>query len=267
MSRLVRTRAIVLARYDWGNTSRVFTFLTPEGGRLAALLKGARRPKGRPGLGGGLDLLSENEILYYQRRTGLSVLAEWSEITSSAALGRDAVRFAAAEVCAEFARECTAEGQAEPEIYELLSEGVRLAAGAERLVPLAVSVALGMLAAAGLGPPPDRCAACGAPSAEPGRPVGRVLSASQGGLLCGRCARAARSEGEGVELSGESAALFGALLRMGPAAAARLRPSRRAENQLLRAVEHFASWRLERRMKGLSGLGAIIAGLETVGCR
>ncbi len=86
-------------------------------------------------------------------------------------------------------------------------------------------------------------------------------------MLCGACGRAAGADGDGIVLSAESTALFGALLRMEPAAAARLRPSRKAEDELLRGVEYYASWRLERRMKGLSGLRAIIAGLETVGCR
>ena len=93
----VKTAGIVVGRLDFGNTSRILTFLTPDRGRVGALLKGARRPRGRPGLGGGLDLLSENEILLYERRSGLAVLAEWAELTTSAELGRDAVRLAAAE--------------------------------------------------------------------------------------------------------------------------------------------------------------------------
>jgi DNA repair protein RecO (recombination protein O) len=261
-----KTTGIVLGRLDFGNTSRIFTFLTPDHGRVDALLKGARRVRGRPGLGGGLDLLSENEILFYQRRTGLAVMAEWSEVTGSAGLGADPVRFAAAEVCAEFARECSVGGEGEPGLYELVGAGRSLSAEAERLVPLALSVALGMLSLAGFRPSAERCAGCGA-STEAGRKGPRLLSAPQGGLLCPRCA-AAPGAGEGaVRLSAESVALLGALLRLEPAAAARLRPSGRAERELLGAVEVFASWRLERRMRSLSGLAAIIAGLEAVGCR
>jgi len=275
----IKTTGMVLGRYDYGNTSRIFAFLTPDHGRVSALAKGARRVRGRPGLGGGLDLLSENEILYYPRRSGLAVLAEWAEVSGSAQLGRDPVRFAAAEACAEFARECSVEEQAEPELYRLLLEGRDLAAGAERLVPLALSVTLGMLRVAGFRPRTESCAACG--QDLPRRAGGGLLSAAAGGLVCGRCAR--REAGSvkrethhvsrttlhasAVRLSAEGAALLGALVRLEPAAAARLRPSRRAEGELLRAAEFYAGWCLERRMKGLSGLGAIIAGLEAVGCR
>ncbi len=260
-----KTTGIVLGRYDYGNTSRIFTFLTPDHGRVGALAKGARRARGRPGLGGGLDLLSENEILYYPRRSGLAVLAEWAEVSGVPELGRDPVRFAAAEACAEFARECSAEEQADPELYRLLLEGRDLAARAERLVPSALSVVLGMLSTAGFRPRTENCAACG--EELPERAVRCTLSAAEGGIVCRRCAAREPDTGSAVRLSAESAALLGALVRLKPAAAARLRPSRRAERELLRAVEFYAAWRLERRMRGLSGLSAIIAGLEAVGCR
>lgn len=262
----VKTAGIVVGRLDFGNTSRIFTFLTPDRGRVGALLKGARRPRGRPGLGGGLDLLSENEILLYERRSGLAVLAEWSELGSSAALGRDAVRFAAAEACAEFARGCSVEGHGEPGLYALLAAGVDLAARAERLVPPTLSVALGMLSLAGFRPMTGKCPACGAETAGPGGgDSGRALSAAELGVLCPRCAARAGTADSGGALSAESAGLLGALLRLEPEAAARLRPSRRAEWELLRAVERYASWCLERPMRALSGLTAVISGLEAYG--
>ena len=160
----LKTTGIVLARWDFGNTSRVLTFLTPDRGRLGVLAKGARRPKGGAGLGGGLDLLSENEILYYERRAGMAILAEWSELDEPgrcAPLRRNAVRFAAAELLAELGRECSQEGEGQPELYALLAEGTGLAAGAERLVPATLAVALRMLSAAGFRPVAERCAACG----------------------------------------------------------------------------------------------------------
>lgn len=267
MSGIVKTRAIVLSRNDWGNTSRIYSFLTLNRGRLNALLKGARRVKGRPGLGGGLDLLSENEILYYQRRAGLAVLAEWSEVSTAAALGEDAVRFAAAEACAELARECSVEEVGEPELYRLLAAAVGQVVAAERMVPLTLSFALGALRIAGLGPHVDSCAACGAADGGARKDSAGLLSGEEGGLVCAGCARGPGRESGAPQLSAESVALLRALVRLELPAAARLRPSRRAEGVLLRAVSHYASWRLERRIRGLLGLASIIAGLEAVGCR
>ncbi|HOX06562.1 MAG TPA: DNA repair protein RecO C-terminal domain-containing protein [Planctomycetota bacterium] len=285
MSGPLKTFGIVLARWDFGNTSRVLSFLTPDRGRLGVLAKGARRPKGTAGLGGGLDLLSQNEILCYERRGGgLAILAEWSELCNPAAeLGTDPVRFAASAVLVEYARECSAEGEDSAELFRLLAAGTALAVSAERLIPAALASALAMLSSAGFRPAFETCAGCGG-----GRPVGggrgaaAVLSAAQGGMLCAGCAELvgsraaeARRRGRGgagggsglFRLSGEAAALLGALLRMTPEAGARLRPSRGAERELLGAVEGYASWRLEKGMRSLTALGAMVGRLEAVGCR
>jgi DNA repair protein RecO (recombination protein O) len=277
----LNTLGIVLARWDFGNTSRILTFLTPDRGRLGVLAKGARRPKGGAGLGGGLDLLSESEILCYERRGGgLAVLAEWSELSSPAAeLGGDSVRFAAAEVLVEYARECSSEGEESAELYRLLATGTRLALRAERLVPVALAVSLAMLSAAGFRPATEACAGCGRRPAEGGSRGPATLSAAQGGMLCERCAAAAeersaaasrrRRPGGGrelIRLSGEAAALLGALLRLSPEAGTRLRPSRRAERELLGAVESYGSWRLERQMRTLTALGTMVSRLEAVEC-
>jgi DNA repair protein RecO (recombination protein O) len=282
MSGPLKTVGIVLARWDFGNTSRVLSLLTPHRGRLGVLAKGARRPKGGAGLGGGLDLLSENEILCYERRGGgLAVLAEWSEFYSPAAeLGGDPVRFAAAEVLVEYARECSSEGEESPELYGLLAGGTRLAASAERLIPAALAVSLAMLSSAGFRPATESCAGCGARPPEGVWKAPATLSAAHGGMLCARCAAAAeerdganrrrgrRGAGDGLcRLSGEAGALLGALLRMTPEGGSRLRPSRRAERELLEAVERYASWRLERGMRTLKSLERIVGRLEAVGCR
>ncbi len=285
MSGPLKTRGIVLARWDFGNTSRVINLLTPDRGRLGVLAKGARRPKGGAGLGGGLDLLSENEILCYERRGGgLAVLAEWSELHGpGAALGGDPVRFAAAGVLVEYARECSSEGEESGSLYRLLASGIRLAASAERLIPVALAAGLAMLSAAGFKPACETCAGCGLKPPDGTWKGPATLSAGHGGMLCEACAAAAEGQaaaaarrgrpvpagGTGglVRLSGETAALLGALLRLSPEAGARLRPSRRAERELLGAVEGYGSWRLERRMRTLTALGRMVGRLEAVGCR
>jgi len=277
----VKTSGIVLARWDFGNTSRILALLTADRGQVSVLHKGARRAKGGAGLGGGLDLLSENEILYYERRGGgLAVLAEWSELADPATgLAAHPVRFAAAEVLLEYARACSSEGEASPEAYRLLADGTRLLTGAERLIPAALALALAMLSAAGFRPAVDACAACGQKPPGGAWKGPATLCAEQGGLLCTPCAAAAErrraQDRRGrsrlfrgtVRLSGEACALLGALVRLAPEAAARLRPSRRAEHELLRAVESYGSWRLEHRMRALTALGLIINRLEAVGCR
>ncbi len=262
---LLKTPAIVLARSDFSNTSRIFTFLTPDQGLLSALLKGARRSKGRPGLGGGLDLLSENEILAYQRRSGLAILAEWSEVTSSYCLGQNAVRFSAAGACAELVRECSLEKHGEPTLYKLLSQALELLKDAVRVVPVTLRVVLGALTIAGFKPEVEFCTSCRC-SAEEGKETSHwILSGQVGGILCGQCR--GEAEPRAVSVCGEVLALLRALMQRDLVSAGRLRPSRKAERELLKALEHYSSWKLEKRIKSLASMEEVLVGLEAVGCR
>jgi DNA repair protein RecO (recombination protein O) len=58
-----RTEAIVLRGVDFGETSRIVTFFSPERGRLTCIAQGARRPKNR--YGAALDTLNRLELVYY----------------------------------------------------------------------------------------------------------------------------------------------------------------------------------------------------------
>jgi hypothetical protein len=94
-----------------------------------------------------------------------------------------------------------------------------------------------------------------------------VLSGQEGGLVCPGCPTVSKVESGAARLSAEGLALLRALVRLKLEAAARLRPSREAEGGLIRAVSHYAEWCLERRVRGLAGLEAVVLGLEAVGCR
>jgi DNA repair protein RecO (recombination protein O) len=60
MSEHIRVQAIVLRRQSYGEADRIITLLTPELGKVAAIVKGARRLESK--LAGGIELLCENEI-------------------------------------------------------------------------------------------------------------------------------------------------------------------------------------------------------------
>ena len=58
----LRTKAIVLARVDYGEADRIITFLTPDAGKLTLMAKGVRRVKSK--LAGGIELFSTSDISY-----------------------------------------------------------------------------------------------------------------------------------------------------------------------------------------------------------
>ncbi|KAF0152118.1 MAG: DNA repair protein RecO [Ignavibacteria bacterium] len=67
MSEIVKTRAIVLRRLDFGDTSRIAHFFTEEFGKLSAMVKGAKSPKSKTGL--VIDLLNVVELVLYKKET------------------------------------------------------------------------------------------------------------------------------------------------------------------------------------------------------
>jgi DNA repair protein RecO (recombination protein O) len=88
---IVRTDAVVLSAFDYGETSRIVTLLTRRHGVLSALARGARRPKSR--FGATLQPMAYLQVVYYHRETrGLQTLKEAAYVERFGHLGTDLER-------------------------------------------------------------------------------------------------------------------------------------------------------------------------------
>lgn len=67
-----KTRAIVLARTDFGEADRIITFITPDYGKVKAMAKGAR--KSRSKLAGALEVFSVSQILVLPGKSDISTV-------------------------------------------------------------------------------------------------------------------------------------------------------------------------------------------------
>jgi DNA repair protein RecO (recombination protein O) len=67
MSELLKTRAIVLKKLDYGDSSRIIQFFTEEFGKVSAILKGARSPKSKKGL--MVDTFNLVQLIMYKKET------------------------------------------------------------------------------------------------------------------------------------------------------------------------------------------------------
>ena len=65
MSELLKTKAIVLKKLDYGDTSRIIQFFTEDFGKLSAILKGARSPKSKKGL--MVDTFNYVQLVMYKK--------------------------------------------------------------------------------------------------------------------------------------------------------------------------------------------------------
>ncbi|HLT48448.1 MAG TPA: DNA repair protein RecO [Rubricoccaceae bacterium] len=85
---IVRTDAVVLRAFDYGETSRIVTLLTRRHGVLSALARGARRPKSR--FGAALQPMAYVQVVYYHKEgRGLQTLKEAAYVARFGHLGAD----------------------------------------------------------------------------------------------------------------------------------------------------------------------------------
>lgn len=67
MTELVKTRAIVLRKINFGDTSRIANFFSEDYGKIPIIIKGARSPKSKIGL--IVDTLNLVEVVLYKKDT------------------------------------------------------------------------------------------------------------------------------------------------------------------------------------------------------
>lgn len=177
--RSYRVTALVLRTRDLGEADRLLTLLSLERGKIAALAKGARRPRSK------LAALQLFSLATLQLASGKSL-----EIVTQAivrrpffAIREEVARFAYACYFAELVDLLTEPGESNPELFELTNSAFYLLdAGFDpELTGRAFEIQL--LDLSGYGPELEHCVACGkSPGAEP-----MGFSPSLGGIVCAGC--------------------------------------------------------------------------------
>ena len=116
---IVRTDAVVLRAFDYGETSRIASVLTRSHGVTSVIAKGARRPKSR--FGSTLQPLSHVQVVFYHKPgRGLQTLKEASHVTRFPHLLADLERLPLALRALEITRGMLGEGDAHPLAVDLL---------------------------------------------------------------------------------------------------------------------------------------------------
>jgi len=67
MSEIIKTEAIVLRKFNFGDSSRIAQFFTRDYGRISAMLKGARSPKSK--IGQMIDTPNLLQLILYKKET------------------------------------------------------------------------------------------------------------------------------------------------------------------------------------------------------
>ncbi|MCL4202659.1 MAG: DNA repair protein RecO [Pirellulaceae bacterium] len=194
---LEKTSAIVLRLVDFSETSCVVTLFTEDFGKIGALAKGARRPKGP--FDSALDLLALCRIVFIHKSSeALDLLTEAKLLRRFRAASRDLSRLYAAYYVAELLLELTEFGDPHPELF---GESERALSSLDQEGNIAETVMrfeMSALRQLGYLPALDVCAVCGSPVPAEGRVLFGHLA---GGVLCQTCRPGQRQV---VSLSRES---------------------------------------------------------------
>lgn len=177
----VQVSALVLATYDYMNTSQIVVLFARELGKVRGLAKGAKRENGP--FQGGFDIGSVYDVELLRKTEGLDLLTKAAMSEDFPRLRQDLPALYAAFYIMELADALTVEHDSEPEFWEATMGALRLLdRGAPRDIVLFAFEAAAMRHL-GFMPRVDDCAGCG--GKLPARPA---FSPRLGGALCAACA-------------------------------------------------------------------------------
>ncbi len=177
-----KTTAIVLRVVEFSESSSVVTLFTREFGKVRAIAKGARRPKGP--FDSALDLLALCRIVFLRKSSeSLDLLTEAKLERRFRPRGGELASLYAAYYVAELLDELTDDYDPHPALFDMADETLAVLGGAGGAATL-VRFELAALREVGHLPTLSECAECG----KAVEATGRVpFSQAAGGVLCRAC--------------------------------------------------------------------------------
>ena len=178
-----KTRAIVLRVVEFSESSCVLTLFTEHFGKVGALAKGARRPKGP--FEGALDLLALVRIVFLHKSSeALDLLTEAKLERRFRSAQRELSRLYAGYYVAELLSELTDNGDPHPELFALADETLLALDGGKPVAPVVLRFEVQGLRLLGHLPSLDECVGCGQTVPEQSRTAFGLVA---GGVLCANC--------------------------------------------------------------------------------
>lgn len=251
ISRLYKTDAIVLSRFELGEADRVLTLLTPHLGKLKAIARGVRRPTSR--LGGSLEPFAELHLVLARGRT-FDVVTQATIEHAWLRLREALESTAVAWYVAELADRAIEERHEAFAIYALLRRAYALLDAGMAPGRVARWFEMRLADELGIRPELERCVECERPL-EPGEPM--LWVPSLGGVLC---PRHPEPPAERIRLSPSALKLLRAYKRADIEALANLRLPPKVESEVEQAMRMHLRHHLEREPRSRAFLDEVSLG-------
>jgi len=180
-----KTPAIILKVVDFSETSCVVTLFTRSLGKITALAKGARRPKGP--FESAIDVLAVcNVVFLHKNSQAMDLLTEAKLDRRFRGAEKDLQRLYCGYYIVELLRTLTDEADPHPAVFDLALSTVQAIDGDAEVAKSVFEFECGILKALGHAPMLTRCVACGKSKTS----IDRVhFGSAEGGLLCNDCCR------------------------------------------------------------------------------
>ncbi|WP_219836310.1 DNA repair protein RecO [Paenibacillus sp. R14(2021)] len=173
-----RVEGIVIRSMDYGEGNKIITLLTNTHGKIAVIVRGAKKVRSRHG--SLSQLFTYGEYLFF-RNSGLGTLTHGEIIESHHVLREQLELTAYSSYAAELVDRALQEEDAGSYMFEQLKACLASFAEGKDVMITMQLFEMKILEAAGYGPDFNACVSCG--NTVP--PM--ALSARGGGILCSRC--------------------------------------------------------------------------------
>ena len=254
-----KTQAIVIRAFPLREAHKIITFYTPDFGKVKAVAYGVKSPKSR--LSGSLELLNHGMLLFnYRENRDLQSLSGFDLIEGFDGIRTDFARITYGCYLAELVDAIASEGDANPDIFELLRRTYQFLTDTDDVPLLARVFEIKFLDLAGYGPQLSQCAHCGtvvnAPPVKNTQGASVILfSVRHGGLLCGNCQHRDIS---GFSIAPGSCELLKTLRKSELSKLSRIRASTRNHRELKLVLGSFIQYHTERSLKSLKFIESVL---------
>jgi DNA repair protein RecO (recombination protein O) len=245
-----KSLAIVLRTVEFSETSVIATLFTESFGKIGALAKGARRPKGP--FEAALDLLAVCRIVFIHKTSdALDLLTEAKLERRFRSASRDLSRLYAGYYVAELLTDLTDPSDPHPELFHCAAQTLYELDYGERVAEVVLRFEMAMLRALGSLPSLDMCVDCGTAV----EPVGRVpFGALAGGVLCPTCRTGQRHV---VSVSAGVIRVLQCFAEPDSHAWQRMEMDRRVRGELRGVMNHYLAHLLGHRPRMFPYLGIL----------
>ncbi len=239
-------------RADMGEADRLLTVLSREHGKLRLNAKGARKVGSRKG--GHIELFARSRMLIARGRGGIDIVSQVEMTEAYRGLREDLTRSTYAHYIVELADAFAEEGSEQPELFDLLAEGLKWIETTNNLPLAARFFEMQLLALAGFQPQVFFCAEQGEPLQEVAPDEFYGWSPASGGVLC---PTHAAGHGDSSRLSLNALKILRYAQRSAYAAFTALAVRETTLSELEQVMLRYIQFVLERKVKSVEFLNLL----------